>query len=157
MTLRERLSKHRERKDCKGCHEQIDPLGFALENYDPIGQWRSKYENGRDIDMQGTLLRQHEFSNIVEFKDAILKERHRFARALAGHLLSFALARELGAADQIALDQITQIAADDDYRIKTLLTQVVLSAPFQTKSLRGVANKPPTNTDLGTEQGNDIR
>jgi hypothetical protein len=67
LTLRERLSAHRERADCRGCHEQIDPLGFALENFDPIGNWRSKYENGRDVDMAGTLFRKHPFNNVVEF------------------------------------------------------------------------------------------
>ena len=157
MTLRERLAKHRERKDCKGCHEQIDPLGFALENFDPIGQWRSEYENARQIDMQGTLLRQYEFNDVVGFKDAILKERHRFARAFAGHLLSFAVARELGAADQLALDQITEAAAQDDYRIKTLLTEVVLSKPFQTKSIRGAANQQLPKNVLGLKQGSDRR
>ena len=134
LTLRERLSAHRERSDCKGCHEQIDPLGFALENYDPIGIWRNRYENGRDVDMSGTLFRKHEFDDVVEFKDAILAEKDRFARAFAGHLLSFALARQLGAADQIALDQITEATVADDYKIQTLLKQLVLSEPFQSKT-----------------------
>ena len=133
LTLRERLAKHRERADCRGCHEQIDPLGFALENYDPIGLWREKYENGRAVDPAGSLFRQHEFNNVIQFKDAILAEKDRFTRALAGHLLSFAVARELGAADQVALDEITRRAADDGYKMQTLLKQVVLSEPFQSK------------------------
>lgn len=135
LTLRERLSMHRQRADCKGCHEQIDPLGFALENFNPIGVWRDKYENGRDVDMAGTLFRKHEFQNVIEFKDALLAEKDRFTRALAGHLLSFALARRLGAADQIALDEIAAATAADDYKMQTLLRQVVLSEPFRTKSI----------------------
>ncbi|MDB4808752.1 DUF1592 domain-containing protein [Verrucomicrobiales bacterium] len=134
FTLRERLSMHRERADCRGCHEQIDPLGFALENYDPIGNWRTNYENGRDVDMSGILFRKHPFGDVIAFKDAILAEKDRFARGLAGHLLSFALARELGPADQIALDQIVERTAADDYRIQALLKQVVLSKPFRTKT-----------------------
>ncbi len=134
LTLRERLSKHRERADCKGCHEQIDPLGFALENYDAIGNWREKYDNDRDVDMQGTLFRKHDFNNVIEFKDAILTEKDRFAHGLAGHLLSFALARELGPADQIALDKIATATAADDYKFQTLIKQVILSEPFQSKS-----------------------
>ncbi|MGY8641501.1 MAG: DUF1592 domain-containing protein [Verrucomicrobiales bacterium] len=134
LTLRERLSMHRERADCKGCHEQIDPLGFALENYDPIGNWREKYENERDVDMEGTLFRKHDFNNVIEFKDAILAEKDRFARGLAGHLLSFGLARELGPEDQIALDEISEAVAADDYKIQSLLKQVILSDPFQTKT-----------------------
>ena len=89
LTVRERLALHRERSDCRGCHEQIDPLGFALENYDPTGVWREKYENGRDVITSGQLFRKHEFGNVVEFKDAVLAEKDRFTRALAGHLLSF--------------------------------------------------------------------
>ena len=131
LTLRERLTMHRERSDCKGCHEQIDPLGFALENYDPIGRWRDKYENERDIDTAGTLFRKHRFKDVVEFKDAILAEKGRFARGLAGHLLSFALARELGAADQVALNKIVEATAADDYRMQTLIKQVIFSEPFQ--------------------------
>ena len=134
LTVRERLALHRERSDCRGCHEQIDPLGFALENYDPTGVWREKYENGRDVITSGQLFRKHEFGNVVEFKDAVLGEKDRFTRALAGHLLSFGLARELGAADQIALDQIAAATAADDYRIQTLLRQVIVSEPFQSKT-----------------------
>lgn len=139
LTLRERLAMHRQRSDCKGCHEQIDPLGFALENYDPVGVWREKYANGRDVDVSGTLFRKHDFSDVVEFKDAILTEKDRFTRALAAHLLSFALARELAASDQIALDRIAEVTAQDDYRIQTLIKQVIMSEPFQSKSNPGTA------------------
>lgn len=134
LTLRERLSMHRERADCRGCHEQIDPLGFALENYNAVGKWREKYENGRDIDMQGTLLRKHDFENVTDFKDAILAEKDRFARGLAGHLLSFSLGRELGIADSVILDKIAEATAKDGYRFKSLIRQVVKSEPFLTKS-----------------------
>ncbi|HUG70470.1 MAG TPA: DUF1588 domain-containing protein [Pirellulaceae bacterium] len=142
LTLRKRLAMHRERSDCKGCHEQIDPLGFAIENYDPIGVWRNIYENGREVDVSGTLFRKHKFADVVEFKSAILAEKDRFTRALAAHLLSFALARELGASDQIHLDKIIASTAADDYRIQSLLKQVVLCEPFTSKS-----NSPTANCD----------
>jgi len=134
LTLRERLDAHRERADCRGCHEQIDPLGFALENYGPTGLWREVYENGREVDSSGTLFRKHEFSNPVEFKDAILAEKERFARALAGHLLSFALGREMTANDVTALDAITANTVADDYRFQTLIKEIVSSEPFLYKS-----------------------
>ena len=130
LTLRERLSLHRERADCAGCHEQIDPLGFALENFDAIGKWRDQYENGRKIDSSGRLFRRHEFTDVVGFKDAILAEKDRFVRGFAGHLLSFALARELGPADQRELDRITAATIADEYRIQTLIREVVFSKPF---------------------------
>ena len=134
LTLRERLTQHRERADCRGCHEQIDPLGFALENYNPIGVWRETYDNGRDVDVAGTLFRRHDFKNVSEFKDGILAEKDRFTRALAAHLLAFALAREVSASDQFALDQIVQATADEDYKMQSLLKQVILSEPFQRNS-----------------------
>jgi hypothetical protein len=144
LTLRERLAMHRERSDCRGCHEQIDPLGFALENYDPVGRWRDKYENDRQVDMQGDLFHKQKFNSVVEFKDAILAEKERFARGLAGHLLSFATARELQAADELALDDIVQVTAQDGYRLQTLIKQVILSEPFRTKSNPNVADLSAT-------------
>ncbi|MDA0346101.1 MAG: DUF1592 domain-containing protein [Verrucomicrobia bacterium] len=134
LTLRERLAAHRERSDCRGCHEQIDPLGFALENFDPVGAWRDKYENGRDIDMSGTLFRKHEFASVIEFKDAILAEKDRFTRGFAAHLMSFALARKLGAADSPALDKIADTTAADGYKIQTLLKAIIFSEPFLSKT-----------------------
>ena len=131
LTLRERFAEHRKRPDCAGCHRRIDPLGFALENYDVAGLWRDKYRNGRNVDASGTLFGRHEFGGIVEFKDALLAEKDRFARALAEHLLSFALGREIGVADSLALDEIVQQNGANDYRFKTLIRQVVLSKPFR--------------------------
>ncbi len=145
LTLRERLSMHRERADCRGCHEQIDPLGFALENYDPVGNWRERYGNGREVDVEGTLFRRHPFGNVIEFKDAILAEKSRFTRGFAGHLLSFALGRGLGPADQVVLDRIAEAVAEDDYRIQALLRQVVLSEPFLTKTNPGAGESVAAN------------
>lgn len=133
LTLRERLDLHRQRADCKGCHEKIDPLGFALENYGPTGMWRDKYDNGRDVDSSGILFREHKFTNPVEFKDAILAEKDRFAWALAKHILSFALGREVSVKDLPALDEIVHQTAADNYRMRTLIRQIVLSEPFRQK------------------------
>ncbi|MEZ6122767.1 MAG: DUF1592 domain-containing protein [Planctomycetaceae bacterium] len=133
LSLRDRLAAHRERADCRGCHEQIDPLGFALENYDAVGLWRDQYENGTPVDPSGELFREDRFASVTEFKDAILRDRRRFCRAFAGHLFAFALARELAPADEVALDAITDAAADDDFRMRTLMRQIVLSQPFRTK------------------------
>ncbi len=133
LTLRERLDLHRERADCRGCHAQIDPLGFALENYNVIGVWREQYENGRSVDMAGQLFRQHPFDNVVEFKDAILTEKDRFTRGFARHLLSYALARQLEPSDAVAVEAIAQATAADNYRMQTLIKHIVLSDPFRDK------------------------
>ena len=130
LTLRERFSDHRERADCAGCHEKLDPLGFALENFDPVGRWRQIYENGREVDASGTLFRTHKFSNLIEFKDAILKEKDRFVRALAGHMLAFGLGRELSPTDSLALDDIVRIVKEENYSMKSMIHAVVSSKPF---------------------------
>ena len=131
MTLRERLGAHRERADCRGCHEQIDPLGFALENYDAVGRWRSTYKNGRTVDLAGKLFHQHDFANITEFKEAILKEDALFAKAFAKHLLSFALGRKLTPWDNVDIEDIIATTAADGYKIQSVIEGVVLSPTFR--------------------------
>tara|TARA_B100000035_G_scaffold294259_1_gene284390 strand:- start:176 stop:1582 length:1407 start_codon:yes stop_codon:yes gene_type:complete len=141
LTLRERFADHRERADCAGCHEKLDPLGFALENFDPVGRWREKYENGRKVDSYGTLFRTHKFSNVVEFKNAILKEKDRFVRALAGHLLAFGLGRELSPADSLALDEIVERVKAENYSMKSMIHAVVASKPFRGPSRKLALHK----------------
>ncbi|MDB4365847.1 DUF1592 domain-containing protein [Pirellulales bacterium] len=131
MTLRERLGAHRERADCRGCHEQIDPLGFALENYDAVGRWRSKYKNGRTVDSAGKLFHQHDFANISEFKQAILKEDALFVKAFTKHLLSFALGRQLNPWDSVDIEDIIATTASDGYKIQSVIEGVVLSPTFR--------------------------
>ena len=141
LTLRERFADHRERADCAGCHEKLDPLGFALENFDPVGRWREKYHNGREVDASGTLFRTHKFSNIIEFKDAILKEKTRFVRGLAGHLLAFGLGRELNPSDSLALDEIVESVERENYSMKSLIHAVVKSKPFRGPSVKLALHK----------------
>ncbi len=133
LTLRERFEAHRTQPECASCHAQIDPLGFALENYGPTGVWRDTYDNGRAVDASGILFGRYRFRDIVEFKDAILAEKDRFARAFAGHLLEFALGRELEFSDEPALDRIVSETAAAGYRLREMLVQVALSDPFRLK------------------------
>ena len=134
LTLREQFAVHRENEACAGCHKRIDPLGFALENYGPTGVWRDHYENGREVDSQGILFNTYPFQDVVEFKDAILAEKDRFTRAFATHLLSFSLGRETGVADSPSLTRIVDATREDDYRIHTLIREIVLSDSFHQKS-----------------------
>ena len=130
LTIREKFAKHRENPDCAGCHSRLDPLGFALENFDITGRWRDKYENGRDVDPSGTLLRKYDFDGIVRFKESLAKEDRRFARAFTGHLLRFALSRELIPADSLAIDAIVSKAEKDDFRLRALIREVIMSERF---------------------------
>ena len=133
LTLRERFEQHRTNPECAACHAKLDPLGFALENYGPTGVWRDAYDNGRAVDSAGVLFGRHEFDTIVEFKDAILAEKDRFARAFAGHLLAFALGRAVDASDGPALDRIVRESAAHGYRMQHMILQIVLSEPFRRK------------------------
>ncbi len=143
LTIRERLAVHRQRADCAGCHDKIDPLGFALENYDPTGVWRDKYENGRDVDASGLFFNQHEFATPVEFKQLIAQDKKRFTRAFAAHLLSYALGRELGPADSPALDEITAEAMSGNDSLRTILKSIAGSEPFLHKNTSGsIADHP---------------
>ena len=136
LTLRDRFEEHRKREDCASCHQHIDPLGFALENYGPTGVWRDKYENGRWVNPRGTLFNQHEFNTAIEFKQGILKEKRRFIRGFAAHLLSYALGRELNVADSPALNDITESAMAGEDRMRTMLKRIALSEPFRQKNIR---------------------
>ena len=134
LTIRERLAAHREREDCAGCHNKIDPLGFALENYGPTGVWRDKYENGRDVDVSGVLFNQHEFKTLVEFKQLLLKEKGRFMRGFISHLLSYALGRELGPADSLILDDLASRAMAGQDQMRVVLKSIAMSEPFLHKN-----------------------
>lgn len=135
LPLREQFAAHRDREDCAGCHKRIDQLGFALENYGPTGKWRDLYENGFEVDSAGMLFKKHAFKDIVEFKDAILSEKDRFAKAFATHLLSFSLGRETGIADAPSISKIVEQTNDNEYTIHTLIKEIVLSESFSYKSV----------------------
>ena len=134
LTIRERLAAHRKREDCAGCHNKIDPLGYALENYGPTGVWRDKYENGREVDVSGVLFNQHEFKTLVEFKQLLLKEKQRFIRGFIAHLLSYALGRELGPADTPTLDDLGARAMAGQDQMRVVLKSIAMSEPFLHKN-----------------------
>ena len=134
LTIREKFAKHRENPDCAGCHSRLDPLGFALENFDITGRWRDKYENGRTVDVSGTLLRKYEFKDIVRFKESIAKEDRRFAKAFTAHLMRFALSRELTPGDTLTIDRIINKTANKNFRLRSLLKEVIRSKSFLQKS-----------------------
>ncbi len=130
LTIREKFAKHRESPDCAGCHSRLDPLGFALENFDITGRWRDKYPNGRNVDASGTLLRKYPFNDIVKFKQSLVKEDRRFAKAFTAHLLRFALSKELSPADTLTIDAIVNQTEKEGFKLKSLIREVILSDSF---------------------------
>ena len=130
LSLRQRMEQHRADPVCASCHERMDPIGFALENYDAIGRWRDT-DNRQPIDAAGVLPDGREFNGSGELKAILLADRDRFARCMTEKMLTFALGRPLEYFDTCAVDAITKKLAADDYHIATLITQIVLSDPFR--------------------------
>jgi hypothetical protein len=138
-TLRETLALHRQAALCSSCHNRMDPLGLALENFNAMGMWRER-ERGQPIDATGQLLTGEGFENIQELKH-ILATRHAedFYRTITEKLLTYALGRGLEYYDVATVDGIVNALKAADGRASALLTGVVRSAPFQKTRL-----SPPT-------------
>lgn len=130
LTLRERTELHRSEAVCANCHRLLDPIGFGLENFDAIGRWRDQDDNGQAIDASGELPGGKHFSNPKELKTIIAEHNAKFSRNLVERLLAYALCRRLEGYDEIVIDELMQKIAKDDYRMQTLITEVVTSYPF---------------------------
>jgi hypothetical protein len=130
LTFRQRLEKHREKPECATCHSRIDPLGFGLENYDPIGRWREKIADVA-IDASGELTSGEKFTGPVELKQVILARREEFLRNLTEKMLAYALGRGIQPHDLPTVRGILKTLEKDNYRSTTLLLEVVKSYPFQ--------------------------
>ncbi len=129
-SLREQLKLHRENVICNSCHRQMDDLGFGFEHFDAIGRWRER-DGQHAIDASGILPSGDKFNGSTELI-AILKGRSKqFSRCLAEKLMTYAIGRGLDFYDRCAIDKILDSHAADGYRFSTLITQIVLSEPFQ--------------------------
>ena len=130
-TLREALELHRENKLCASCHNRMDPLGLALENFNALGLWRDK-ERGQPIDAAGKLVTGETFSDVRDVKRTLVtNHRLDFYRCLTEKLLTYALGRGLEYYDVQTVDQIVERLAKEHGRFSALLMGIVESAPFQ--------------------------
>ena len=131
LTMREQMEMHRANPVCASCHSRMDPLGFALENYDGVGRWRDK-DSGNTIDASGKLPNGATFVGPAGLKKILLtKDRDEFVGTATEKLLLYALGRGLEYYDQPAVRAITRQAAKDDYRMSALIAAIVNSTPFQ--------------------------
>ncbi len=130
-TLRETLAIHREKPLCSSCHNRMDPLGLALENFNALGMWRDT-ERGQPIDAAGKLITGETFKDIRDVKRILAtNHRHDFYHCLAEKLLTYALGRGLQYYDTETLDQIVHRLEASDGKFSSLLTGIIESAPFQ--------------------------
>jgi hypothetical protein len=130
LPIRERLKEHRSNAACAGCHQQMDPVGFTLENFDAVGRWR-KTEGGLAIDAAGGFTDGSEFEGASGLEQALLNRPELFVRTLSEKLLTFALGRGVEHYDAPAVRQIVRDARADNYRFSTLIVSIVRSVPFQ--------------------------
>lgn len=138
-TLRERLEQHRKDPGCANCHAQMDALGFALENYNAIGAFRTK-DGDIEIDTTATLPDGTSFQGIADLKEILKDRKERFVRCLAEKMLTYALGRGLAYYDRLTLDRIVAQLEAQDYRSSVLITEIVKSEPFRLR--RGTKEKP---------------
>jgi hypothetical protein len=131
-TVRERLEMHRDNPSCNGCHGVMDPLGFALENFDAIGAWRAKdREAGAAIDSSGELADGTVVDGPVDLREALLADPTQFVQTLTEKLMIYALGRGLEHYDMPAVRRIVRDARDEDYRFSALLAGIARSEPFR--------------------------
>ena len=135
-TLRQRLEQHRADPACASCHKLMDPLGFALENFDAVGQWRTQ-DGGQRIDPSGELPDGATIKGVTQLRQALLtKNKDQFVRCVTEKMLTYALGRGLEYYDKCAVDKIVAAMQKNDYKLSTLITEIVKSDPFQKKGER---------------------
>ena len=131
QTMRERMSQHRSNPACASCHSTIDPAGFALENFDAIGRWRTVDESFNPIDTRGTLPDGTSFNTVNEFRTALAGHPERFVHTVTEKLLTYALGRGLEYYDMPAVRKILAEVASDGYRMQSIILGIAKSYPFQ--------------------------
>jgi len=136
-SIRDRLTKHRDNPGCFECHQKIDPLGFALENFNPIGQWRTHYPAGKKqgpkIDPAGELPDGKSFTDITGLKQILVGREDQFARMLTEKLLAYACGRRMEGLDREQIDAILTKLAKDKNGMRSLIELVVASEVFGRK------------------------
>jgi hypothetical protein len=135
-TLRQRMEAHRKNPACAACHNVMDPLGFALENFDGVGLWRTR--DGRDpVDASGKLPDGTQFDGVGDLKRLLsTKRKDEFARCLAEKMLVYAIGRGTEYYDKCALDQIMLYVRQNEYKFAYLIAGIIMSDPFQKQGYR---------------------
>ena len=140
-TLRQRLEAHRANPACASCHNKMDPIGYGMENFDAIGQWRTK-DGEFPIDNAGTLPSGKSFAGPKQLKGILLGQKNLFVHNLSEKLMTYALGRGIETTDRCNLDTIADDVASHNYKFSALVTAIVTSEPFRMR--RGDGGVPTT-------------
>jgi hypothetical protein len=146
-TMRQQMEQHRSNVACAGCHRLMDPIGFALENFDAVGAWRARNEGGVPIETADQLANGDKVDGVRGLRDALLRRSDVFVQTLTEKLLIYGLGRGLSPDDMPLVRQIVRTAKPDGYRFSALVLGIVNSAQFQMKS--------PSAAPEGTQAGAD--
>ena len=138
LPMRERMAQHRANPVCAGCHSQMDPLGFALENFDAVGKWRREDESALAIDASGVLPDGSRFVGPAELRQKLLDRSEQFVGTFVEKLLTYALGRGLVPADQPSVRHVVRRTAGTKYRVGDVIAAIVQSAPFQMSKTKGL-------------------
>jgi len=130
LPIRQRLTKHRENPACASCHDVMDPVGFALENFDAVGRWRTE-EDHKSVDASGGLADGSKFDGVAGLERALLARPELFAGTFSEKLLTFALGRGVEPSDAPAIRSVVRHAQSDNFRFSALVVGIVNSVPFQ--------------------------
>jgi hypothetical protein len=130
LPMRARLAAHRKNPSCASCHNVMDPVGFALENFDAVGGWRA-FEGNQPIDVSGGLPDGSTFAGVAALEQGLLERPELFAATLSEKLLTFALGRGIESHDAPAIREIVRRAQADEFRFSALILGIVNSTPFQ--------------------------
>ncbi len=145
LSLRKLLEIHREDPSCYSCHQEMDDLGFALENFDAIGRWRGTYDNSPEpIDVSGSLKSGEEFAGAMELKEILITKERQFAKSIAKKMLGFALGRSIEFKDSKTVDHLTEVLVENQFDPLPFIEELVMSYPFQYKKTDPVEQDPST-------------
>jgi len=146
-SVRDQLELHRQNPVCAGCHRVIDPPGFALENFNSVGQWRSSMSNGAKIDANGVLADGSKLNGPTDLRQALVSRPEAFAAVVTERMMVYALGRGLEPADMPVVRRIVRKAGQNGYRLSTIVNEIIASAPFQMRTRLEPAQ--PSNTVVG--------
>jgi mono/diheme cytochrome c family protein len=131
LSMRQRLAAHRNNAVCASCHRSIDPVGFALENFNAVGQWRDFDADGQPVDASGAVPGSKEFRGVDGLENALIARPELFVTAFTENLMTFALGRGVEYYDAPAVRKIVKDAGKDGYRFSSILLGIVKSVPLQ--------------------------
>tara|TARA_B100001971_G_scaffold191252_1_gene194636 strand:- start:564 stop:977 length:414 start_codon:yes stop_codon:yes gene_type:complete len=131
MSMREAMEQHRRNPVCASCHRVMDPPGFALEQFDAVGRFRTRSESNTPIDASGMLPDGTTFEGVAGLREALLSRPNLFVTTLTERLLTYALGRGVEYYDAPAIRAITRAGARDGYRFSSLILGIIESPPFQ--------------------------